>query len=147
MKLHRPTVLVIEDEPELREILELILLALPVQVVMASDGRQALEIVNRQQVTAIVSDINMPKMDGLQLLKEIRNLGLDTPFVFVSAYGDKENYLEALRLGATDFIEKPFDNTELLRSVKDAINLGRALESIENELQGLDISLSRTFQK
>jgi YesN/AraC family two-component response regulator len=114
---------------------------------MASDGRQALEIVNRQQVTAIVSDINMPKMDGLQLLKEIRNLGLDTPFVFVSAYGDKENYLEALRLGATDFIEKPFDNTELLRSVKDAINLGRALESIENELQGLDISLSRTFQK
>jgi DNA-binding NtrC family response regulator len=147
MKLHRPTVLVIEDEPELREILELILLALPVQVVMASDGRQALEIINRQQVTAIVSDINMPKMDGLQLLKEIRNLGLDTPFVFVSAYGDKENYLEALRLGATDFIEKPFDNTELLRSVKDAINLGRALESIENELQGLDISLSRTFQK
>ncbi len=76
-------------------------------------------------------------MSGLQLLGEVRHLSLEVPFVVLTAYADKVNMLEALRLNATDFLEKPFDRLALLDVMGRALKLGVALREVERTLDSL----------
>jgi YesN/AraC family two-component response regulator len=132
--LNSATLLIVEDEPDLREILAEILRPIAGQILLAGDGVEALEFVKSLSIDAVLSDINMPKMNGLQLLAEMRHLSLETPFVVLSAFGELENTREALRLNATDFIDKPCDRKNLREVVSKALELGVALRSIEADL-------------
>ncbi len=84
------------------------------------------------QVDLIVSDLQMPGMTGIELLKEIRKLDTDIPFIILTGYANVDNAIEALRLGASDFLKKPFDMDELLLLINKTL-AHRALE-IENTL-------------
>ena len=133
----RGLILIVDDEPDLREVVAEILSDLNADIVQAANGREALEILASRQVDAILSDIDMPVLGGLEFLREAKRLGLAIPFVFVTAFGDKRNVLEALRLGAIDFIEKPFRNEAVLDVMAKALELGLALRKIEIEVEGL----------
>src|SRR5690606_16298020 len=81
-----------------------------------------------------LTDVNMPKLSGLELLARARAAGLVTPFIFLTGYGDKEKAVKALRLGAMDFLEKPWDEDRLVAVVLDALEFGFAMRGLEAEV-------------
>lgn len=84
------------------------------EVVTVADGQQALELLDRELFDVVVSDIKMPKMDGLELLKRVKDSGsADAKFILMTAYGSIPVAVEAMKLGATDFVTKPFRNEDL----------------------------------
>ena len=134
--------LVVEDEPELLMDLSESLTAHGFQVLCAHDGEDALRVLESNQPDAILSDIKMPKKDGIELINELRNRGDDTPCVILTAYYDQENAVDALRLGVVDFIEKPFIMENLVETLAGAAELGMTLKKLENELEDLYQSLN-----
>lgn len=130
--------LVVEDEKELREAIVEILpdfSSLNVSYLQAGNGKQALELIESHHPIAIMSDIGMPVMNGLDFLVELRKRGYETPFLVVSAFGDKSNTVHALRLGAFDFLDKPFIQTHLIDTVTNLIHLGLEYRKIELEIK------------
>jgi FixJ family two-component response regulator len=76
-------------------------------------------------------------MSGLELLAHVRSMGMDTPFVFLTGHADKEKSIEALRLGATDFLEKPCDPPVVIEVIRKAMELSRAMLEVEKETEML----------
>jgi two-component system, chemotaxis family, chemotaxis protein CheY len=105
------TVLVVDDFLTMRRIVRKILRDLDFEdIIEAEDGSAALEVLKRTKVHLIVSDWNMPRMTGLELLKEVRSTeGIkDIPFLMVTAEAQKENILEAVKAKVSNYIVKPF---------------------------------------
>ncbi len=115
------TLLIVEDDRDTRLFLERILLPQVHRVVLAENGVQASRVLSNTSVDLVLSDITMPDMDGLQLLREVRSSGVDLPFILLSGFADKDKALEALRLGAADLLEKPVDRETLIGAVKKAL--------------------------
>lgn len=129
------TLLIVDDEVDIREILTEILSPYASQILTAGNGKEALQLVKSGKVDAVITDINMPEMTGLQFLAEARALFLQTPVVILTGYGDKAAVLEALRLDATDFLEKPFPNDLTIEAAKKALSYGLALRKVEEEIE------------
>jgi YesN/AraC family two-component response regulator len=122
---------------ELRQLMTELLTSVTPKILQAGDGREALQILKSQPVDAVISDISMPKMNGLQLLAEVRDLGIQTPFVILTGFADRENILEALRLDAADFLEKPFDPKRMEEITIKVLELGHWLREMESEVDSL----------
>lgn len=138
-------ILVVEDEAELREIIVEFLLEDHCEVVEASNGEEALNILKQETFALIVSDISMPKLNGHNLIIAARTIGIQTPFVFVTGHNDQENMLKALRLGAFDFIPKPFDRDELSEVVNRALEVGARLNQNLEIINNSDEKTKREF--
>lgn len=141
MSARKPIILVVDDEPHLRELIVFDLKTMDIEIKVASNGKEALDLaVNAPQenpIDVILSDINMPKMTGLQMLTELRRLGFETPCLFLTAYGSKDFAVQALKLGALDFIEKPYDYNILMSTVQKAIEHGVEMRTLNQELDEL----------
>ena len=116
-------VLVVEDEKDLRCLISEIVEECGFQTVQAQNGEEALAILDKHDVAAIVSDLNMPRMDGLTLLETIKSRRSTTPFILLTGFWSKESGLRALRLGAFDFLDKPFEAEVLQNIVRNAVAL------------------------
>jgi YesN/AraC family two-component response regulator len=127
--------LIVEDEAELRELLVEICSAFTSHIETASNGFSALEIIQNKRVDAVLSDLNMPVMGGMELLKKIRELGMETPFIFLSGYGEREDIVKALQFGAFHYFEKPYGSTEFMVNLQLALDLGSALNELQTEIQ------------
>lgn len=121
--------LIVDDEEPLREVLEMCLSDCVETVSTAIHGVDALEKIRSNKYHAVLSDINMPKMNGLELLRQVRADRNPIPFIILTAYGDKEKAVEALKNGAFDFLDKPWKEEVLLETVGRAIELGMNLQS------------------
>lgn len=99
--------LIVDDEELLLEQLQFILSEHADKVFTALNGIQALEILAAEKIHCVVCDINMPKMNGVEVLKKIRELNNDVPFIFFTGHGNKELMMEAAKYGAYDFLNKP----------------------------------------
>ncbi|GAJ98551.1 DNA-binding response regulator [Geomicrobium sp. JCM 19055] len=106
-------ILVVDDEKQLIELIKPVLEAARYDVVSASNGIEALEILRIQKVQLVLLDVMMPGMDGFQLCHEIRQQ-TDIPIIMLTARGEEEERVHGLRLGADDYIVKPFGLEELL---------------------------------
>jgi DNA-binding NtrC family response regulator len=126
----KPRILIADDESQIRDIIAGAISDLGYTHVEAADGAAALEIIRAGQIDVIVSDVMMPKLSGMQLLEAIRTDGLETPFILVTGYGTKEYCIKALRLGAFDFIEKPFEIAEMTRVIATAARVGVAITDL-----------------
>ncbi len=115
----RKTILAVDDDPHILEVLEVRLVSAGYDVVTAGDGEEALEVLSRQPVRLVISDIRMPGMDGMRLLEEMERRGLRLPIIFLTAHGSIPGAVEAMRHGAVDYLTKPFDGQELLARVTD----------------------------
>lgn len=111
-------VLVVEDLPDVRESLqELLELSLQVEVDTAEDGVVALQMLLARDYVLVITDLRMPKTSGMGLLREIRDRGLSSAVVVVTGHGGVREAVEAMRLGAYDFLTKPVDPRQLVMLV------------------------------
>jgi DNA-binding response OmpR family regulator len=122
MQQSRPgVVLIVDDDDGSREVADLVLsqsgfMAFPVKA-----SRHACDMLEKMTPAAVVLDINMPEMSGLDLLAWMKRRGIRVPVVMVTASGDRETVSEAFRAGAADFLLKPFEPTELVKRVRQAL--------------------------
>lgn len=115
-------VLVVDDESSMRSTVAEVLESEGFLVVQASDGREALERVKGEPFDAVVMDVRMPHMDGLQALARIKSIAPEIPVVILTGYGNVKTAVQALQLGAATMLEKPFDNADLVRTVNQAVS-------------------------
>jgi two-component system, NtrC family, response regulator PilR len=115
------TVLVVDDEPNITEILEMVLRDEGMDVLKTGSGREALSILQNQEVDVAISDIRMPDLSGVELLRESKLIAPETVFIMITAFASTETAIEALQHGAYDYINKPFKMEELRSIVHRAI--------------------------
>jgi two-component system response regulator TctD len=146
--------LLVDDESEILDLLGELLGPICDEVLTASDGVQALTILeNHPGICAILSDINMPHMDGLELLSRIRAQFNPIPFVVLTAFGDTKSYQQAIRLNATDFLAKPIVLNELQEVMAKAIQYGIAINQLNHTLdqilshEQIPIEISESFKR
>ncbi len=115
-------ILIVDDERSIRNTLKDILEFEKYQVELAEDGLVALEITKASTFDAIFLDIKMPQMDGIEVLQQMRENGIETPIVMISGHGNIETAVECIKKGAYDFIEKPIDLNRLLVVIRNALD-------------------------
>lgn len=117
--------LIIDDESELREVLIALLEDSAHEICTAANGLEGIDLLKTQKFDAVLSDEKMPKKSGLDVLKWMRENEIHTPFIIHTGYGQKEMVQEAQRLGVFAFIDKPWDERNLIHTVERALQSGR----------------------
>jgi DNA-binding NtrC family response regulator len=112
------TILIVDDEAMIRNLLEKILSKEGYKILMAKDGQEALDILSNSKVEIVISDMKMPRMNGLELLKHIKKDRPEIGVVIMTGYGDTYTVKDALLLGADEYITKPFKSYEMLMIVE-----------------------------
>lgn len=115
-------ILVVDDEPGMREFLEIMLQKEGYDVETASDGSEAVDLIKQNEYDLAVVDIQMPVLNGIGVLKEIKSFGIDTTVIMITAFASHETAIEAMKLGAYDYITKPFKIDEIKLTIKKAID-------------------------
>jgi two-component system response regulator PilR (NtrC family) len=137
------SVLIIDDEEIMREILEALLTREGYQVRLAASGEEGLELARGTTFDAAIVDVMMPGMDGLTALEELRKLDDDLPVLMVTAFASVETAISAMKRGAFDYITKPFKNDEVLVVVRNAVERRRLVA----ENTALRQNLQAQYQK
>jgi two-component system response regulator PilR (NtrC family) len=123
-------ILVVDDEVGMRDLLRILLEKEGHDVLLASDGESGLALATGQPIDLVISDIKMPKLDGVGLLSGLRERGLDTPVIMITAYASSDSAIQAMQQGAFDYITKPFKIEEI------KLVIHRALTAIERHEKG-----------
>lgn len=131
MKTLRGTILVADDDVDIREILKDTLNSLGARIVSAANGQECLDRVDADVPDLILLDIEMPVMNGLDVLKVLRERGNDTVVIMITAYGTIERAVQAMKQGAYDFIIKPFDLDHIALTVEKALERERLKRGLE----------------
>jgi len=121
MKKTKGRILVVDDERSMREILEIFLKSEGYSVSVADNGKSALEVMKNDFFDLIITDMKMPKVGGLELLRNVKEISPDTVVVIITAFGTTESAVEAMKLGAYDYITKPFQMDDIRLVVKNAL--------------------------
>ncbi len=121
-------VLVVDDEPSMLEMMEIVLAKQNCEITTTPDPLEALSLLEQRDFDVVVQDLKMPKMDGLELLEKIKSLKPRLPVIIITAFSTWDNAVEAMRLGAFDYIKKPFDTDNIRAVVSRAAQQKRALE-------------------
>ena len=130
------TLLVVEDEKLIRQGIVAMIRrsSVPVEEILeCRNGEEALEILGKQRVDVMFTDIRMPKMDGIEMLKELRAEGNDVSVIFLTAYSDFSYAQSALKLFASDYLLKPFGDGELEQAVNNALDKRKKTQEREEK--------------
>ncbi len=127
MKEANAKILLVDDDDSLRRVLEFQLSEAGHSVVSESDGREALKSYSAEDFDCVITDWRMPKITGSQLVQQATAINSEVPIIVITAFGDVDTAVEAMRGGAFDFITKPFNRQEILLTVEKALKYGRAL--------------------
>jgi len=125
----RKSILVVDDEKSQREILEMILSGEGYDVTTASSGEAAMKFVESRRFDLVLTDLKMTGMTGLDLLKELTNYDKSIIVILLTAHGSVDSAVDALRLGAFDYLQKPYDKEKLLDTISRALNKLSALDT------------------
>jgi DNA-binding response OmpR family regulator len=137
---HSPTkILLVEDDPNLGQLLQEYLEIKGFDTTLARDGEKAFACYKQQRYDLCILDVMLPKKDGFSLAKEIRALNKQIPIIFLTAKSLKEDTLEGLRIGADDYITKPFSMEELLLRMKAILRRTGQGEDITKEIKQFTI--------
>lgn len=146
--MNKGNLLIVDDEPILLKNLKINLEDYADNIFTASNGLDALEVFKREKIHCIICDINMPQMNGVEVIKEVRNMDSHIPFIFYTGHRNSELMFEAVKYGAFDFLDKPyFDGLEevISRGMKNGFNPNEQIseDEIMTEYQKLlkDIKL------
>ncbi len=137
-------ILVVDDEKSILEFLEIMLSREGYQVEIADSGAKALIQLKKSKVDVVITDISMPEMDGIQLLSKIKQAQPDCAVIIITAHGSTGSAVEAMKLGASDYLTKPFQIDEMKLAIETALK-GLALEKENRQLKselGLKFSLN-----
>jgi two-component system, NtrC family, response regulator PilR len=138
-----PRILVVDDERSMRELLAIVLRREGYEVLLAENGRGALGVLEREPVDLLISDIKMPDMSGVEVLRAAKKIDPDILGIMITAFASTDTAVEAMRLGACDYLSKPFDIDLLKMKVREKIE-NRQLRQ-ENVLLKRTLGLSHQF--
>ena len=133
------SILVIDDESAIRESLEVLLTLEGYTVTMAEDGEQGLQTIDRESFDLVLLDLALPGQSGMELLPQIKERQPLMPVIMITAYGTVDNVVEAVRAGAENFVQKPWDNEKLLADIRSAVARRKAEEE--------NLQLKRTLKQ
>lgn len=124
--MSKPRILIVDDEEALRFLLTSELEAESFEVQSAGDGDEAIDLVRAkkeqgERFDVVLLDIKMPKVDGFQVLRFVKGKVPETKVIMLTAYADVKNAIESLRLGASDFVSKPYDLDDILTSINRSL--------------------------
>ncbi|OAT80818.1 sigma-54-dependent transcriptional regulator [Desulfotomaculum copahuensis] len=131
-----PLVLVVDDEASVRQALTDVLETAGYAVATAADGAEGMEKMAALNPAAVLMDIRMPGLDGIKVLETVREKGQRLPIILITAYGNTETTIKAMKLGAFDYITKPFKLDELLAIVQKAVNTQALVSKMSTEEHG-----------
>jgi len=134
-------ILVVDDENSLRELLSILLQREGYKVDQATDGAAAFSMVQENSYNLVISDIQMPKMTGIELLRQLREQENNVTVMMITAFSSTEEAVEAMKLGAYDYITKPFKNDEIRLVIKNALER----EQLQQENLQLKKQLGQRF--
>ena len=117
-----PIVYVIDDDDAVRQSLEFLLKTAGVSVRGFDSAKAFLDVLPTIKSGCIITDVRMPEITGIDLLRHLKESGLDIPVIVITGHGDISLAVEAMKIGAVDFLEKPFDDDLLLAAVRSALN-------------------------
>ncbi|WP_419806838.1 sigma-54-dependent transcriptional regulator [Terriglobus sp.] len=132
-------ILIIDDEPGIRDSLETLLTLEGFTVEMAPEGRSGLDLLASRQYDLLLLDLALPGESGIDLLPRIKRLRPELPVIMITAFGTVGNVVDALRAGAENFVQKPWDNEKLLADIRSAIARHRSEEEV--------VQLKRTLKQ
>ncbi|MEI8667974.1 response regulator [Pseudoalteromonas sp. B131b] len=118
---YEQSVFIIDDDEGVREGLAILLDSIGIDAQSFSSGSAFLDVYNENMTGCLVLDIRMPKMSGLEVQQKLKNLNCSLPIIFITGHGDIPMAVEAMRLGAIDFIRKPFDEQHLIDRINEAL--------------------------
>jgi two-component system response regulator (stage 0 sporulation protein F) len=117
-------ILVVDDEKDTCLLLGQVLEKEGYIVDSANSGVEALNILKNKKISLVITDLKMPEMDGLALIREARKLKTKTKFIMMTAFGEIETYLDAINIGAFDYLNKPMEINDIRKAVKKALQVG-----------------------
>jgi len=132
-------ILIVDDEKNMIWALSNALVSQEYSIISATTGKEAFEKFSEEELSLILLDIKLPDIDGVSVLKKIRETDLNIPVIMMTAHGTVDTAIQAMKLGATDYISKPFDLEEMRVLVSKAISIGEMAHQInflKNELKG-----------
>jgi FixJ family two-component response regulator len=146
-----PTVFVVDDDPSIRESLNLLLNSAGYGVKTFASAKEFLELEPGPPGPAcLILDVKMPGLSGLDLQKELKSTNITIPIIFITGHGDIPMSVQAMKKGAVDFLPKPFDDSDLLNAVKEALlrdsQIHADLDQQKHILQRLDALTTREHE-
>ncbi|MGZ3772656.1 MAG: sigma-54-dependent transcriptional regulator [Pseudobdellovibrionaceae bacterium] len=137
-------ILVVDDEESIREFLEIMLKKEGYEVTLAEDGQKAKDLLGKKTFDMIISDLQMPNVTGIELLKHVKETYPDVVFMLITAFGTTETAVEAMKMGAYDYLTKPFKIDEVRMNIQNALR-SRNLE-VENRSLKKELVKEYSFQ-
>lgn len=128
--LNKGKILIVEDEKSMREVLRILLEGEGYEVTPAADSVEGMNLLNRDIYDMVITDIKMPKISGLEILKKVHETAPDTLVIMITAFGTIESAIEAMHLGAYDYIHKPFKIDEIRLVVRKAFEKRKLREEV-----------------
>jgi two-component system, NtrC family, response regulator PilR len=139
----KPRILIVDDEPSMREMLRIVLRRDGYDVTVAANGKQALDVLHRERVDLLLSDIRMPDLSGVDVLRAAREANRDLVAFMMTAFASTDTAVEAMRLGAVDYFTKPFSMDEMRLKVRQHLETLRIKQ--ENVLLKRALDTSNEF--
>src|SRR3989338_648269 len=130
-------ILVVDDEESLREFLEIMLKREGYEITTAADGDKAIKLMKKQSFDLVLTDLQMPKVHGMEVLAQAKDMDPEIVVIVITAFGSTESAVEAMKLGAYDYITKPFKIDEIKLIIKKALEkriLSRENKQMKREL-------------
>lgn len=140
----KPRLLIVDDEESIRDFLDIMLKKEGYEVTLAEDGEQGKDFLQKKSFDLVISDLQMPKMNGLELLKYSKENYPDLTFMMITAFGTTESAVEAMKMGAYDYITKPFKIDEVRMVIANALRT-KNLE-VENRVLRKELKTTFSFQ-
>lgn len=132
--MHKDTILIVDDEKDMREFLEIMLRKEGYEVKAFSSASQALEYCRESRYDLVITDLRMPGMDGVAFLKSLKEMDPEALVIMVTAYASVDNAVEAIKAGAHDYFTKPFNIVEVKQNIRNALKI-RNLERVNRLLK------------
>lgn len=130
-------ILIADDEGDFRDIIKDILIEEQFSLAEASSGLNALEIFKNNHFDVVLLDLRMPDLDGIETMKELKKIDSQIPIIILTAFGDIPTAVEAVKLGAYDFITKPPEFDKLITIIKRAVEMRRQMEAMKGNALAL----------
>jgi DNA-binding NtrC family response regulator len=140
--MSRGSILAIDDEQNIRHLIESEFSMEGLAVTTAGSGEEGLKLFDTEEFDVVLLDINLPKLNGVEVLKRLKQKSPDTEVIMITGYGDIKSAVDSIKQGARDYITKPFKLDEILALVKQAIKENRDHSKLQRETSALNISFA-----
>jgi DNA-binding NtrC family response regulator len=132
-------VLIIEDEIRMREVIIMLLSDMEIRIFEAADGAEAIDIFENETIHLVITDLKLPKKNGMEVLHHIKESRSEVPVIIITAFGSIDNAVTAIRQGAFDYVTKPFKEDRLRSCVKKALQISKLTSEVQylrQEIEG-----------